>query len=61
VTPGGNNYFLLVVDDYNHYMWLEVIKNKSDAYQHFCKIKAAAEAAGNCRLHAFRLWKVMNP
>jgi hypothetical protein len=53
-TPGGNNYFLLVVDDFSHYMWLEVIKAKSDAYRTFCKIKAAAEAVGDCRLRAFR-------
>jgi transposase InsO family protein len=54
VTPGGNSYFLLVVDDYSRYMWLEVLKAKSDAFQHFCKIKAATEAAGNCKLRAFR-------
>jgi hypothetical protein len=54
VTPGGNSYFLLVVDDYNRYMWLEVLTAKSDAFQRFCKIKAAAEAAGNCKLRAFR-------
>ncbi|KAM0826297.1 hypothetical protein ACQ4PT_068956 [Festuca glaucescens] len=53
-TPGGNNYFLLVVDDFSRYMWLEVIKAKSDAYRTFCKIKAATEAVGDCRLRAFR-------
>jgi hypothetical protein len=50
VKPGGNNYFLLVVDDYSRYMWLEVLKAKSDTFQWFCKIKAATEAAGNCKL-----------
>jgi transposase InsO family protein len=54
MTPGGNSYFLLVVDDFSRYMWIEVIKAKSDALQRFCKIKAAAEAASNCKLRAFR-------
>jgi hypothetical protein len=41
------------VDDYSRYMWLEVLKAKSDAFQRFCKIKVAAEAAGNRKLRAF--------
>lgn len=53
-TPGGNNYFLLVVDDFSRYMWIEIIKVKSDAYYFFNKIRVAAEAMGNCRLRAFR-------
>jgi hypothetical protein len=51
---GGNNYFLLVVDDHSRYMWLEVIKSKADAFQHFKKIKALAEAQSGRRLLAFR-------
>jgi transposase InsO family protein len=53
-TPGGNNYFLLVVDDMSRYMWIETIKSKSDAFRFFSKINAAAEATGNCKLRAFR-------
>jgi transposase InsO family protein len=54
-TIGGNNYFLLVIDDYIRYIWLEVLKAKSDAFMRFTKIKAVTEAAGNCRLRGFRL------
>jgi hypothetical protein len=53
-TIGRNNYFLLIVDDYSRYMWLEVLKAKSDAFRRFTKIKAATEAAGNCRICGFR-------
>jgi hypothetical protein len=53
-TIGRNNYFLLIIDDYCSYMWLEVLKAKSDAFRRFTKIKAAAEAAGNYRLRGFR-------
>jgi hypothetical protein len=53
-TEGGNNYFLLVVDDHSRYMWLEVIKSKADAFQRFKKIKALAEAQSGRRLLAFR-------
>ena len=27
-TPGGNKYFLLVVDDYSRYMWLALRRSK---------------------------------
>jgi transposase InsO family protein len=53
-TIGGNSYFLLVVDDFSRYMWLEVLKAKSDAFRRFTKIKAAAEAVGRCKLRGFR-------
>jgi hypothetical protein len=42
-TLGGNSYFLLVVDDYSRFMWIEVIKCKSDAFKLFKKIKVMAE------------------
>jgi transposase InsO family protein len=54
VTLSDNSYFLLVVDDFSRYMWLEVLKTKGEAFQRFSKIKAAAEAAGNYKLLVFR-------
>lgn len=53
-TPRGNKYFILVVDDYNRFMWIELIKSKDEAYSQFRKIKSMAEAEGGCKLRAFR-------
>jgi transposase InsO family protein len=30
-TPSGNVYFLLLVDDMSHYMWLTMLRSKADA------------------------------
>jgi IS30 family transposase len=51
---GGKSYFLLVVDDYSRYMWLELLTSKDDAYKCFRKIKALAETESGVRLKAFR-------
>ena len=53
-TPGGSKYFLLIVDDYSRYMWLELLKSKDEAHQKFKKVQAMAENEGKCRLCAFR-------
>uniref|UniRef100_A0ACD5ZTS1 Uncharacterized protein n=1 Tax=Avena sativa TaxID=4498 RepID=A0ACD5ZTS1_AVESA len=53
-TAGGNQYFLLVVDDCTRYMWLELLKSKDEAFARFRKIQALAEAKQQCRLRAFR-------
>jgi transposase InsO family protein len=53
-TGGGNQYFLLVVDDHSRYMWLELLKTKDEAFVRFKKIQTYAEAKQHCRLRAFR-------
>lgn len=53
-TPGGKLYFLLIVDDFSHYMWLELLRSKDEAFASFKKVKAAAEAESRKRLKAFR-------
>ena len=30
-TNGGRRYFLLLVDDYSHYMWLQLLTSKDEA------------------------------
>ena len=52
-TASGNKYFLLIVDDFSRYMWLEVLKSKDEAFRYFKKIKAHAEMQGNAKLRAF--------
>jgi hypothetical protein len=53
-TPGGKLYFLLIVDDYSRYMWIELLKTKDEAFASFKKVKAAAESESGKRLKAFR-------
>ena len=37
-TAGGKNYFLLIVDDYSRYMWVECLTTKDEAFSRFKKI-----------------------
>jgi len=53
-TPGGKSYFLLIVDDFSHYMWLEVLAAKSEALECFKRFRAAADLESGRRLKAFR-------
>ena len=53
-SPGGKQYFLLVVDDHSRYMWLELLKTKDEAFECFKKVQVMAEAEGRCKLRAFR-------
>jgi transposase InsO family protein len=53
-TPGGKNYFLLVVDDYSHFMWIELLATKDEAFRCFKKVKALAENEKGSKLRAFR-------
>jgi hypothetical protein len=53
-TPGGKNYFLLVVDDFSQYMWLELLVTKAEAFECFKRLKKLAKVESGCRLRAFR-------
>jgi hypothetical protein len=53
-TPGGCSYFLLVVDDYSRYMWVEMLKAKDQALDYFKKIKQRAELESDRKLKALR-------
>jgi hypothetical protein len=53
-TPGGKSYFLLTVDDFSCYMWLEVLSAKSEALSYFKKFRVAVEFESGRRLKAFR-------
>lgn len=55
ITPAGNQYFLLVVDDCSRFMWLEVMRTKDEALKFFKKIKALADNRLNLKLKAFRI------
>ena len=53
-TPGGCSYFLLVVDDYSRYMWVEMLKSKDQALDYFKKVKTRAEVEYETKLKALR-------
>jgi hypothetical protein len=57
ITPAsssGNKYFLLIVDVYSRYMWLEVLRRKDEVFCYFKKIKALTESERGLKLRAFR-------
>ncbi|WVZ62734.1 hypothetical protein U9M48_012444 [Paspalum notatum var. saurae] len=53
-TPGGKRYFLLVVDDFSRYMWIELLSTKDQALYYLKKIKAVAESELGSKLKALR-------
>jgi transposase InsO family protein len=53
-TPGGKRYFLLMVDDFSRYMWLELLATKDEAFVAFKKVKCAAEMESGRQLKVFR-------
>jgi len=57
ITPksiGGASYFLLVVDDYSRYMWVEMLRSKDQALESFKKVIARAENESDAKLKALR-------
>lgn len=54
-TTTGKRYFLLIVDDYSRYMWVEMLRSKDEAFKCFKKIKAAVENELDVKLKAFRI------
>jgi hypothetical protein len=57
VTPatlGGRRYFLLLVDDHSHYMWVLVLGSKGEAADAIRRTQAAAEAECGRKLRVLR-------
>jgi hypothetical protein len=53
-THGGASYFLLVVDEYSRYMWVEMLRTKDQALECFKKIQLRAEVESDGKLKALR-------
>ena len=53
-TPGGKQYFLLLVDDKSRFMWIDLLKSKDQAFESFKKLQKAAESESGRQLKAFR-------
>lgn len=50
MTPQGNRYFLLLVDDLNHFMWVAAIPSKDCAVAAIREIQARPEAESGVKL-----------
>jgi transposase InsO family protein len=53
-TPGGNRYFLLLVDDFSRLMWIVLLPSKEKAFMAFKAIKMMVEVEQNKKLKALR-------
>ncbi|CAH9140422.1 unnamed protein product [Cuscuta epithymum] len=53
-TPGGNRYFMLLVDDYSRFMWIYLLKSKDEAFGAFKTFKRLAENEVEKKLKCFR-------
>src|SRR5579859_788977 len=53
-THGGRRYFILLVDDYSRYMWLQLLTGKDQAAEVIKRFKARAEAECGRRLRVLR-------
>jgi hypothetical protein len=54
VRPGGQCYFLLLVDDLSRYMWVVVLGSKREAADAIRCTQAAAEAECGRKLRVLR-------
>jgi hypothetical protein len=54
VTPRGNTYFLLLVDDLSRYMWVAMIPSKDRAAATIKDIQVRAEGESGLKLKALR-------
>ncbi|WVZ75289.1 LOW QUALITY PROTEIN: hypothetical protein U9M48_023361 [Paspalum notatum var. saurae] len=54
VTPSGNRYFLLLVDDLSQYMWLMLLSSKDQAAAAIVRFKGGAEAEAGKKLRTLR-------
>jgi hypothetical protein len=53
-TPSGNQYFLLLVDNFSRYMWVSLMASKDCATAAIKRIQAAAERKSGNKLGALR-------
>jgi hypothetical protein len=51
-TSRSRKYFILVVDDFTHYMCVEVLHSNDEALSFFRKIKATIDTERECKLIA---------
>ena len=53
-APGGESYFMLIIDDFTILTWVEFLKYKSEAIEKFKIFKELAENQTGCKLKCIR-------
>lgn len=53
-TPSRKRYFLLLVDDFSHVMWVYFLKTKDEAFKSFKNFKTLVENGSENKIKAFR-------
>jgi hypothetical protein len=53
-TPGGQRYFLLLVDDLSRYMWVMILGSKGEAANAIRRVQVTAEAECGRKLRVLR-------
>lgn len=54
ITPRGNRYVLLLVDDRSRYMWVRLLASKDQAASTFKQFKATVEVETGRKIKALR-------
>ena len=53
-APGGESYFMLIIDDFTRLTWVEFLKYKSEAIKKFKIFKALAKNQTGCKIKCIR-------
>ena len=53
-TMGGNQYFMLIVDDHSRWMWVNVLRSKDQVLPAFTKFKVLVENMRGCSIKILR-------
>lgn len=53
-TTAGNKYIFVIIDDYSRYMWTILLKEKSEAFQKFKRLKEVVERETGEKIVTFR-------
>jgi transposase InsO family protein len=51
----GENYFVLLIDDYTRMTWVSFLKNKSEVFENFKAFKALVENETDLKINCLRL------
>lgn len=54
VSQGGGNYFVTFIDDSTRYLWVYIMKNKSDVFQIFKDWSIMIQKQYDCKIKRFR-------
>lgn len=53
-TAGGSRYIFVVIDDHSRYMWTMLLKEKSEAFQKFKRLREVVEKETGEKITTFR-------